>query len=220
MNARSQPPVPAELSRRELLSGGFLRSLLRPLSRRLTAPLAPLVTLTAPQKTSPASSSTRTPPLLRPPGAIAEVDFLAGCTRCGDCITACPHQAIRLAPARFRQAAGTPMINPAQQACLACVDTPCISACTPAVLRRPTEAFPVMGSARVSTFDCLAHQGTSCSSCRERCPIPGAITIDRGRPTIANDHCVGCGVCQSVCPAPRNAIMILPRQDRPKVPHG
>jgi ferredoxin len=30
-------------------------------------------------------------PLLRPPGAIAEPDFLATCTRCGDCAKACPH---------------------------------------------------------------------------------------------------------------------------------
>ncbi|MCA9157748.1 MAG: hypothetical protein KDA72_05440, partial [Planctomycetales bacterium] len=33
----------------------------------------------------------RTIPVFRPPGAIEEQRFLAGCTRCGDCITACPY---------------------------------------------------------------------------------------------------------------------------------
>ncbi|MCP4072342.1 MAG: hypothetical protein GY742_11465 [Hyphomicrobiales bacterium] len=31
---------------------------------------------------------------MRPPFAIEEFDFLTKCTRCHDCIEACPHQAI------------------------------------------------------------------------------------------------------------------------------
>lgn len=31
---------------------------------------------------------------LRPPGALAEPAFLDACTRCGDCIRACPAQCI------------------------------------------------------------------------------------------------------------------------------
>jgi len=35
----------------------------------------------------------------RPPGAAPEVEFLASCTRCGDCIDVCPVHAIVKAPA-------------------------------------------------------------------------------------------------------------------------
>ena len=36
----------------------------------------------------------------RPPGAADEISFLASCTRCGDCVTVCPVQAIIKAPRR------------------------------------------------------------------------------------------------------------------------
>jgi len=57
------------------------------------------------------ASARRALPVLRPPGAIDEATFLAECTRCEDCIEACPHDAIVRAPARLRDAAGTPIID-------------------------------------------------------------------------------------------------------------
>ena len=73
--------------------------------------------------------------MLRPPGAVEEEAFLAGCTLCQACIEVCPHDAIRPAPLRFRRAAQTPMIDPIQQPCWMCDDVPCIKACEPQVLR-------------------------------------------------------------------------------------
>ncbi|RME68454.1 MAG: hypothetical protein D6781_10965 [Verrucomicrobia bacterium] len=58
---------------------------------------------------------------------------------------------------------------------------------------------------------CLAYQGTLCSTCRERCPVEGAILIERGLPRVDPTHCNGCRVCHDVCPAPTNAIRIVPR---------
>ena len=187
------------VSRREFLSGGFLSAFAREMA--------------GPPPAQPVRAAII--PVLRPPGAVAETAFLAGCTRCGDCIRACPHQAIRLAPERLRAAAGTPIIDPAEQPCLMCADTPCITACTPGVLRRQTEAsVPAIGVARIATVDCLAHQGTTCSSCSERCPVEGAITLTNGRPQVAADACTGCGICHHVCPAPRNAVLVMPRMRR------
>lgn len=189
------------LSRRQLLTGGFLRGLL---GARDSAPRAVTVANTFSRAMQPI-------PVHRPPGAVNEARFLADCTRCGDCQTACPHQAIILAPARLRAAAGTPMIAPAEAACLACPDTPCITACAPQVLTRAVGApFPVMATARIVTHDCLAYQGTTCVSCVERCPVPGAIDLVAGKPVIDAATCVGCGVCAHVCPAPRPAVAILP----------
>lgn len=196
------PPPPradASVSRRELITGSFLAGLFG------EAPSAP-----ASKAPTVAKAAV---PVIRPPGAVPEPDFLAGCTRCGDCLSACPHQAIVLAPERLRSAAGTPIIEPIGQPCLMCADTPCITACKPAVLRRTVgEPVPAIGIARISTVDCLAHQGTTCSSCRERCPVDGAIALTGQRPQVVADRCTGCGICHHVCLAPRNAVLLMPRK--------
>ncbi|QDU89794.1 quinol dehydrogenase periplasmic component [Pirellulimonas nuda] len=155
----------------------------------------------------------RSIPVFRPPGAIEEGRFLAGCTRCGDCITACPYQAIRKAPQRLGSVAGTPVIEPDVAACLMCEDLPCIAACEPGVL---TRAVPVvMGTAKVTEHLCLAHHGTTCTTCSERCPVEGAIAVAHGKPTVNEAACAGCGVCRYVCPAPENAILLMPAFIRP-----
>ncbi len=58
---------------------------------------------------------------------------------------------------------------------------------------------------------CLALT-SFCAVCVERCPVPGAITVMRGLPTVAPEVCTGCGLCQQVCPAPTNAVLMLPRR--------
>ncbi len=56
---------------------------------------------------------------------------------------------------------------------------------------------------------CLAYQKSFCSVCSERCPEPGAIITERGIPRVDADACTGCGICLDVCPAPKNAILML-----------
>lgn len=58
---------------------------------------------------------------------------------------------------------------------------------------------------------CLAYRSL-CSVCLERCPVPGAITVERGIPSVNANACNGCGICAQVCPAPRNAILQVPRR--------
>ncbi|MHC4910070.1 MAG: 4Fe-4S dicluster domain-containing protein [Planctomycetota bacterium] len=181
------------ISRRDLLRGR--------LGRRDAAEAPP----------RPAPRVTTTP--LRPPGAVDEQAFLAGCTRCGDCVDVCPVKAIVPAPAAYGAAAGTPMIDPHSAACVMCEDMPCIAACEPGVL---LPDVPVrMGTAEIRAVYCIAHQGTTCTLCVEQCPVEGAIVVDgRGRPTVDATTCVGCGVCQYVCPAPYNAVVVQPDQTR------
>lgn len=155
-------------------------------------------------------------PVFRPPGAIVEQAFLKDCTRCGDCIKACPHDAIIQAPDRMRGVAGTPILDPDSQPCLMCADFPCIAACEPDVL---SETLPkMMGTARVTEHLCLAHHGTPCTVCSEHCPVKDAIAVSDGKPTIREDVCTGCGVCRHVCPAPENAILLMPTFNRPAAP--
>ncbi|MEO8268580.1 MAG: 4Fe-4S dicluster domain-containing protein [Aureliella sp.] len=158
----------------------------------------------------------QTIPVFRPPGAIEEQQFLAGCTRCGDCITACPHHALRQAPMRLGAVAGTPIIEADLAACLMCSDFPCIAACEPGVL---SHSIPiVMGTAQITAHLCLAHHNTTCTVCSERCPVEGAIEVSHGKPTIREEVCTGCGVCRYVCPAPERAILLMPTFSRPALP--
>ena len=156
--------------------------------------------------------------LQRPPGAIAEGQFLAACTRCGDCIEACPPRAIVKAPEAAGNRAGTPMIDALRSPCVMCDDLPCIDACEPGVLRR---ALPVkMASASVDESRCLSWQGQECRSCVDNCPVDGAISMvdgdgDHRGPRIDSTHCTGCGVCMNVCPASQNAIRHRPADERP-----
>src|SRR3989442_13599361 len=73
----------------------------------------------------------------RPPGAADEIAFLASCTRCGDCLPVCPVHAIIKAPPGAGLAAGTPIIDPAIQACVGCTDMPCAHAGAPGALVPP-----------------------------------------------------------------------------------
>ncbi len=74
-------------------------------------------------------------------------------------------------------------------------------------------------SARVAVVQgraCLAYRALTCSVCVERCPEEGALVREGGLPRIVSDLCTGCGVCRDVCPAPRNAILLVER--RPGAP--
>lgn len=166
---------------------------------------------------SDSAARRRTIPVFRPPGAIEETSFLRGCTRCEACIVACPHDAIVHAPARLREAAGTPIIDADLQPCLLCADFPCIAACEPGVLTRLIA--PAMGTARVTEHLCVAYHGQSCTVCADECPVQGAITLEEGKPTVHETICTGCGVCRHVCPAPENAILLMPTFVRP-IPNG
>jgi len=75
------------------------------------------------------------------------------------------------------------------------------------VVETPTQEAVIQGRF------CLAYQGGVCFTCSERCPVPGAITTKQGVPTVHSDICTGCGICHDLCPAPRNAILMIDRRD-------
>mgnify|MGYP002623937922 CR=1 FL=1 len=202
------------LTRRDLLTGRFLRRDPEPEQDSPRGAVIWYPRADAPTGTQPRFTTVRprTIPLLRPPRAVEEDLFLARCTQCGDCAAACPHDAIRSAPDRFPRVGGTPVIDPMHQPCWMCPDTPCVSACEPRALDPGVEFR--MGTARIQDQTCLAHQGTGCSVCAERCPVE-AIRLSEGKPGVIEASCTGCGVCQYVCPAPENAVILMPMFVRP-----
>lgn len=201
------------ISRRDLLRGRLLGRLADTGAEAVRAIESAVTGAASPKPLTRPIGRRYALPIHRPPGAVDEVSFLAGCTRCGACMTACPVHAIIPAPERFREAAGTPMIDATTTACIMCDDAPCIAACEPRVLR--TDQPRRMGVAWIQTMACLAHTGSFCTVCSERCPVPDAIEVIAGKPRIREDVCTGCGVCAAVCPAPMNAIVVMPLADRP-----
>jgi len=144
---------------------------------------------------------------LRPPGAVGEALFLERCTRCGDCLEACPHDSIEA-----YKVDRTPVIFANHRPCLLCDDFPCIASCETEALLPVDEEHPVnMGLAVVSTRLCTADQG--CHACVSKCPTQ-ALDLDFStlRVQVNAQRCVGCGMCEQVCmtvTSPR-AIRVVP----------
>ncbi|MBI2393595.1 MAG: hypothetical protein HYV09_28715 [Deltaproteobacteria bacterium] len=69
------------------------------------------------------------------------------------------------------------------------------------------------GFVRILPEACLGYS-SFCSVCVERCPVEGAIVVELGRPRVVAAACDGCGICIRACPAPMQALRIVPREGR------
>lgn len=155
--------------------------------------------------------------LVRPPGALPEVAFLAACTRCGGCADACPPRVIRLAPDRAGLAVGTPTLDPALGACLMCADMPCVSACPTGALAAPDDAWSSVRLADIAIdrARCLPYREVACGICAAACPVgPDALALDAaGRPSVGA-ACTGCGQCITACVTTPSSLAARPPQPR------
>ncbi len=164
---------------------------------------------------------------LRPPGALAEEDFLGACIRCGLCVRDCPFDTLRLAkPAEAEGAAlGTPYFVAREIPCEMCPDIPCIVACPTGALDHGLTDIDQarMGLAvLVDQETCIAFQGLRCEVCFNVCPVRGeAITIEMRHnprsgkhalfiPIVHSDACTGCGKCEQACILEEAAIKVFP----------
>ena len=162
---------------------------------------------------------------VRPPGALGETEFLAACVRCGQCVRACPYDALKLAELGEEVPTGTPYFQPRKVPCEMCPDIPCVPACpTGALDRNLTEIDKArMGLAvLVDQETCLNFQGLRCDVCYRVCPvIDKAITLEprhnprTGKhtmfiPTVHSEHCTGCGKCEKTCVLEEAAIRVFP----------
>ena len=163
---------------------------------------------------------------IRPPGALAESEFLAACIRCGLCVRDCPYDTLKLAELGDSVATGTPYFEARDIPCEMCEDIPCVVACpSGALVRELTD----IGEARmglavlIDQENCLNFLGLRCDVCYRVCPvIDKAITLERVHnprsdrhamllPTVHSEHCTGCGKCEKACVLPgESAIKVLP----------
>ncbi len=150
---------------------------------------------------------------LRPPGAVGEALFLERCTRCGDCMKACPYESIT-----FDVRDGSPVLFPDEIPCHFCETLPCVAACATDALLFPESLNLIkMGVAVVSQRSCTADQG--CNACVSQCPT-GALAMDFTalRVVVDGDRCVGCGLCEYTCKTVNDRIAIKVRPVRHLTP--
>ncbi|MBU1689330.1 MAG: ferredoxin-type protein NapF [Gammaproteobacteria bacterium] len=133
--------------------------------------------------------------VIRPPWAMAELDFVEACTRCGDCVGACPEKILETGRGGF------PQVNFSKGECTFCGD--CAGKCKSEALNKRVDDAPWSLKAVVAP-SCLALKQVVCRTCGEACPI-GAIRfrISVGavsRPEVDPLACTGCGACYGPCP--------------------
>jgi ferredoxin-type protein NapG len=146
---------------------------------------------------------------IRPPGALKEKEFLALCTKCDECVKACPHYSIGKLNKDFDIADGTPIIVPEETPCYLCEGLPCISACKEGALVEVKDKEEVaMGKAYINESNCMAYGVQFCEQCVRNCPIPDAMYMEDNKPVIRKEKCVGCGVCVTVCKTVNQPIAI------------
>ncbi|MGH7663372.1 MAG: 4Fe-4S dicluster domain-containing protein [Gemmatimonadaceae bacterium] len=139
---------------------------------------------------------------VRPPGALPEAGFIAACTRCGECASACPVNAISLLGESAGIARGTPVLHPELTACIMCPDMPCSAHCPTSALAVPEDGWRSVRMAWITIDEdrCIAHRDVACGVCARVCPVgERALSLDQlGRPVVGA-ACTGCGICVTAC---------------------
>ncbi|HHJ16179.1 MAG TPA: ferredoxin-type protein NapF [Gammaproteobacteria bacterium] len=141
---------------------------------------------------------------LRPPWALAEALFTTRCTRCGDCIDACPTGILG------KGRGGFPQLDFSRGECLFCDE--CSGACTPGALRKAPGRAPWTLKVSLAAETCIAYHGVECRACADPCesrairmrPRIGGVAL----PDIDLSTCNGCGACYAPCPV--QALRIQP----------
>jgi MauM/NapG family ferredoxin protein len=167
---------------------------------------------------------TPNPELIRPPGALAETNFLAKCIRCGECMKACPTNSIQAA---FLESGLQGMWSPVLKMRVGYCEyhcNLCSEVCpTGAIANLPMEKKQKtkIGLSVVNTNRCLPYAyGRQCQLCYDQCPLPtkaiamvtasvtrGDKTLSLKQPQIDSKLCIGCGICENKCPVAGDAAI-------------
>ena len=165
--------------------------------------------------------------VIRPPGSVAEDEFLQRCIKCDQCIRVCPTNVLQ--PALFEagvEGLWTPIMISKMGWCeLNC--TLCSQVCPTGAIREISIAeklgagpFEAQGPIKTGTAfynrgRCLPwSMDTECVVCEEVCPTSPKSIFTRNveitdrwgavkelkRPFIDAEKCIGCGICEHECP--------------------
>ena len=177
----------------------------------------------------PGEGQVNTPGLIRPPGAVKEMNFLSRCVRCGECMTACPTNTLQPIwltagfPAIF-----SPAVTPRRGYCdPQCHE--CGNVCPTNAIRfieKSDRIWAKTGTARIFRQKCLAWEfKKSCMVCDEVCPYD-AIEFLKEKdnkvpvPHVIENRCAGCGYCEHFCPVQNQAAIVVTPMDAIRVNQG
>lgn len=174
---------------------------------------------------------------IRPPGSVAEAEFLERCIKCDQCINVCPTNVLQ--PSTLAQGGlegfWTPVMNFSIGFCqLNC--SLCSEVCPTGAIQKISveqklgvgeyaERGPIrLGTAFYDRGRCLPWaMETPCVVCEEVCPVsPKAIgtydeeftrwngtTVTLNKPYIRPELCIGCGICEHECPVIDDAAVYV-----------
>jgi len=183
-----------------------------------TALAATLPVLPAWANTGKEIDTTKLTPIT-PPGSINLKHFKERCTACHLCITHCPMQTLK--PAGFNYGinyAFKPHMSYHEMAYCNYECTICSEVCPTGAIQKLTKEEKKVTQIGIAQFvkeRCIvATEGTSCGACSEHCPTQAVrmepYTDNLTLPHVYSELCIGCGGCESICPArPIKAINVL-----------
>ena len=166
--------------------------------------------------------------LLRPPGSLRESDFLQRCIHCGECMKACPNNALHPAITEAGlEGLWTPVVVPrigyCEPSCVLCSQVCPTGAIWEITAKEKgwvvdvgnSDRKPIrIGTAFYDRGRCLPWaMATDCIVCEEWCPTsPKAIYVQQAevidangqtkvlkQPRVNPERCVGCGACVRAC---------------------
>ncbi|MCP4675832.1 MAG: 4Fe-4S binding protein [Deltaproteobacteria bacterium] len=151
---------------------------------------------------------------IHPPGAIPRDKLAAQCVRCGACIRVCPTKCLEPAldeagPLLFQ----APVLNARKAGC-AFECNECGKICPSGAIIELTLPEKQKEKIGIAVFDrtrCVTFAKNSpCVVCHTSCPVSAIefiktdITLEWGetlyRPRIVKNNCIGCGLCEAICP--------------------
>jgi len=165
-------------------------------------------------------------PVVRPPGALPEAQFVDSCVRCGNCMKVCLTNGLQ--PVTLEsglEGLWTPQLVPeigyCEYNCHLCGDVCPTQAIKKLSLEDKQKAK--LGIAEIDKTMCIAWaENKECIVCEEHCPVPekaikSTEQIVDGKkifkPRVDEQLCVGCGICQNKCPTkPLRAIRVNPKR--------
>ena len=157
------------------------------------------------------------PYLIRPPGAVAEEEFLQRCVRCAECMKVCIGRTLQPAlleagPVGLWTPLVVPRVGYCEYNCTLCGQVCPTGAIAP--LKLPEKQKNVIGLAVLKKDRCLPFaKGIECLVCEEHCPTGAkAIVMEEKEllidgemrrlkfPRVIDKLCIGCGICETKCP--------------------
>lgn len=165
-----------------------------------------------------ARSAENTGGLIFPPGAFDADRFARQCTACQLCTMNCPAQIIKPSPYVFGPVRLEYSRAGCQYDCALCG-----AVCPSGALQRLSledKQWLKVGEAAVDAAKCrVVKDNGQCSLCKEACPKSAIFMMDSPNglevPEVAAFHCIGCGVCEAVCPMHPKAVTVTAVEQRP-----